>query len=180
MRLHKKPIDQNPSKLLTTYAQEIAFNTTGQIVDIGCGYGRNAFHLSSFGVPVLCIDMNRDALNFIESSKKENGNLLTVAEFDLFNNPWPFGDETLGAIVNIHCFIPKILDNFISSLKVGGYLFIETIDGRGKNYLELPPVGFIKEKLTKSFDIKLFKEKKVGPEQSDASSVKLFASKKKL
>lgn len=179
MRLHKKPIDTTPSKLLTTCAKEIVLNAQGLIVDIGCGYGRNAIFLSSFGVPVLCVDFNREALSFIESSQRGKAHLLTVLELDLFNDVWPFGVQTLGAVVNIHCFIPKLLDHFIRSLKVGGYLFIETIDGHGKNYLELPPVGFINEKLTRIFDIKFIKEKKVGPEQSNASSVKLLAIKKR-
>ena len=80
---------------------------------------------------------------------------------------------------NIHFFHSNLIECFVKSLKIGGYLFIETIDGHGGNYLQLPKHGFIKSKLNNLFDIKYFKEKKVGPLQSDASTVKLLAVKQK-
>lgn len=183
--LHKKPKDASPSNLLAEFAEEIALNAKGIIIDVACGFGRNAICLASYGVPVICIDNDINALNFIETGLDSATTgmppprLLSTLRLDLENEPWPFGDETVGAIINVHFFVPKILGCFTKSLKIGGYLFIETIDGRGGNYLELPPQGFIKEGLGDCFEIKHFKEKKVGPIHSNACTSRLLAIKRK-
>jgi|GEM_PF-4298928 hypothetical protein len=39
MAIHKKPIDATPSKLLTQFAEEIAVNSRGIILDVPCGDG---------------------------------------------------------------------------------------------------------------------------------------------
>jgi len=185
MKTHKKPVNATPSKLLTQFAEEIAVNSGGIVIDVACGYGRNAAYLASFGVPVICIDFNNDALEYIQSSANLSGEhskgygLLTVLKLDLINDPWPFQNESVGAIINIHFFHSSLIECFVKSIKIGGYLFIETIDGHGGNYLQLPKHGFIKSKVNNLFDIKYFKEKKVGPLQSDASTVKILAIKQK-
>ena len=185
MRHHKKPIDSTPSKLLTQFAKEIVTESSGPIVDVGSGYGRNAIYLASFGAKVLCIDNNIEALNFIKNTnidlyRAKNGvNNIETIELDLIIEKWPFKAESLGAIISVHFLPEKLLDYFIRSLKKGGYLFIETIGGQGGNYLQLPPKGFIINKISDLFEIKYFKERKVGPIQSEVASVKLFAKKNK-
>jgi SAM-dependent methyltransferase len=185
MAKHKKPIDSSPSKLLAKYAEEIAYNSNGPIIDVPCGYGRNAAYIASFGVPVLCIDINDDALEFIKTginltiAKLKDPNLLNTLKLDLINDPWPFKDESIGAIINVHFFNPRVMEFFVNSLKIGGYLLIETIDGRGGNYLELPTYGFIKSNLMDAFDFRYFIEKQVGPLFNIASTVKALAIKRK-
>ncbi len=183
MIVHKKPIDLSPSKLMAKFAEEIALNANGPIVDVACGYGRNAVCVASYGAPVVCIDINNVALDFIKSSEdsllaKLNHKITTI-NLDLINDQWPFEDESLGAIINIHFYHSKMIDLFLRTLKIGGYLFIETIDGHGGNYHDLPPHGFIKAKLADAFDIRYYIEKKVGPLQFNASTVKLLATKQK-
>jgi SAM-dependent methyltransferase len=181
---HKKPIQPMPSNFLAKYGEEVALNSKGIIVDFPSGYGRNAAYIASFGVPVLCIDFNEDALEFIKlganltTARLNNPNLHTILKLDLLNDPWPFKDESIGAIINIYFFNPKVMGFFLKSFTIGGFLLLETIDGHGRNYLELPSEGFIKRKLGDAFDIKYFKEKKVGPLNNNASTVKLFAIKR--
>ena len=181
--IHKKPISSEPSKLLTSFAKIIAENASGLIVDIACGYGRNAFYLSTFGVPVLCVDNSKDSLQYIESmigvlsGNQKNKINLTTLEIDLIHDPWPFKNESLGAIISVHFYAKNILTDFLNSLQIGGYFFIETISGRGGNYIDLPPHGFILETLGDSFEILHSKEKKVGPPKSNSATIKLFAKK---
>lgn len=175
MRLHKKPIDNEPSKLFAKFAQEISANSNGLIVDVASGYGRNALHISSFGASVLCVDNSKDSLSYLELMQNRN---ISTLYLDLIKDPWPFPEESLGAIINVHFLPLNLVDSFLSSLKVGGFLFIETIDGHGENYLHLPPQGYIKSKLSDVFDIRYIKENKVGPPLSNASTLKVFAKKK--
>jgi SAM-dependent methyltransferase len=182
---YKKPIDLSPSKILAKFAEEIALNSNGTIVDVPCGYGRNAACIASYGMPVVCVDINNDALEYIKSSvslsltKSKDFHQFTTMQLDLINDPWPFEDGSLGAIINVHFFHYALIGYFARSLKIGGYLFIETIGGHGGNYLDLPQHGFIKDQLADSFNIKFIKEKKVGPLQSNTSTVKLLAIKQK-
>ena len=53
---------------MSKFAKEIALNSHGPIVDVACGHGRNTACIASFVVPVVCIDINNDALEDIESS----------------------------------------------------------------------------------------------------------------
>jgi len=182
MRPHKKPVNSMPSDFLSKFAEEVALNANGPIVDIACGYGRNASLISSFGPPVLCVDNDKAALAFIDGldiNQVRENKLLPTLELDLANSPWPFKEGSCGAIINIHFLTAKLLDNMLNSLKIGGYLLIETIGGNGLNYRELLPQGYIKGKLAESFDFRFYKEKKVGPSESDASSVKLLALRRK-
>jgi SAM-dependent methyltransferase len=183
--IHKKPVELIPSKFLAKYAEEIASNSNGTIIDVPCGYGRNAAYIASLGVPVVCIDINDEALKFIKSSvslkmaRSNNTYQLITLKLDLINDPWPFRDESISAIINVHFFNKRAMGIFLKSLKIGGYLLIETIDGHGENYLELPKQGFIRGELADAFEIKYFKEKKVGPLHSNASTAKLVAIKRK-
>jgi hypothetical protein len=62
--------------------------------------------ISSYGVPVLCVDNSKEELAHVESigasisTKQSDGhNLLSTLHFDLINDPWPFQNESLGAII---------------------------------------------------------------------------------
>lgn len=180
---HKKPLEPSPSKLLAKYADDIVKNIDGKILDVACGYGRNAGFLASFGFPVICIDNNDDALNYINTGKNlttydlKNPELLSTIKMNLKVDKWDFEDESISVIINSHFFLPELIPNFAKSLKVGGYLFIETIDARGRNYLELPQYGYIRDCLSSTFEFIYYDEKKVEPLESNTAKVKLLARK---
>ena len=142
----------------------------------------NSICLASYGASVLCVDNNKEALEHIDSlaieiqSHSPKARLSTL-NLDLINAIWPFEKESLGAIINVHFFLPNLLDCFLYSLEIGGYLCIETIDGHGGNYLQLPQYGFVKAKLADMFEIIYYAEKKVGPPESDAATLKIIARK---
>jgi SAM-dependent methyltransferase len=177
---HRPPKDQSASRLIKKYAAEIAANAPGPIVDVACGYGRNAICLSSNGVPVVCIDNDPIALAFIESlstGSQEAG--LNIRSVDLERHEWPYGTNTLGAIVCVHYVsVVTLVQQFTSSLRPGGYLCIETVNGHGENYLSLPRAGFFDAALADTFHILYFEERHVGPDCSNAVAVKLVARKK--
>jgi len=182
--LHKLPKDQSPSKLLEKYSDEILNNTDGKILDIACGYGRNAAFLASYDKEILCIDNNEESLEYIKAGNNlttvglKHPELLSTKKMDLKIDSWCFEDESISAIINVHFFLPKLIPYFVKSLKIGGYLLIETIDGKGNNYLELPEYNYLKNYLKNSFEFIYYKEKRVKPFIENKSSVKLFAKKR--
>jgi hypothetical protein len=136
--------------------------------------------VASAGVPVVCVDNDLIALAFIGSLPRgaQEGRLTTRA-VDLEKQEWPFGIDTLGGIICVHYVsVVKLVQQFKSSLRAGGYLCIETIDGHGGNYLELPPAGFFSAALTETFQFLYFDERRVGPKDSDAVALRLVAKKK--
>jgi SAM-dependent methyltransferase len=179
--VHRKPLDQSPSKLLAKYAAEIAQNADGLILDVACGYGRNAICLASFDVPVICLDNDALALESVAAENERAGSgvigLLTTRAIDLQRDAWPYAANSIGAIISVDCVFHELVDRFASSLKIGGYLLIETIDGHGGNYLSLPEPGFFKRILQNTFAFRHFAERRVGPLGANAASTALVAVK---
>src|SRR5207245_1342422 len=101
----------------------------------------------------------------------------TTRKIDLERESWPYDLNSIGAIIGVHYLLPALLNCFASSLKVGGYLFLETIGGQGGNYLALPKPGFVKAVLADAFELRYFKEKRVGPANNSAAATKLVAVK---
>lgn len=181
--VHKRPIEPSPSKLLEKYAEEIVKNIDGNILDVACGYGRNAAFLASYGAPVICIDNSEEALEYIKAGENlttaefKNPELLSTVKMNLKIDKWDFEEESVSVIINSHFFLPELIPNFAKSLKIGGYLFIETIDARGRNYLELPQYEYIKDCLSNAFEFIHYDEKKVKPLENNTATVKLLARK---
>jgi len=60
----------------------------------------------------------------------------------------------------------------------GGYLFVETVAGHGGNHVELPRVGEIAKAVARSFEIEVYRERRVGPPELNAAAVVLLARRK--
>jgi hypothetical protein len=110
-----------------------------------------------------------------EPPRNEPCDQLRLCEIDLVRDPWPFEAGTVGAIINVHLVLPALFPLFESSLLPGGHLLIETVPAHGGNYLELPRAGDLRVAFERAFDIKFYKERKAGPGNYDAVTVKLLA-----
>jgi SAM-dependent methyltransferase len=170
-----------PTALVRKFAPNLAA-TAGAfpILDVGCGSGRNALPLSELGCTVICMDKDLSPLEAEKSRLQGFCSLSTLArlipqKIDLLRSEWPIAPRFAGGIVNIHFFLPSLFPFFATSLVPGGYLLFETVPGCGENYLELPKAGQIKALLGEPFRFDLYKEKKVGPINYDAVTVRLVA-----
>ena len=137
------------------------------ILDVACGSGRHAMLLLRLGCTVICVDKELAALQtrLVRLSRtlfsKVSGTLV-LQRLDLIKDPWPFGPRTVGGILNVHFFTPRLFPFFARSLSPGGYLLFETVPGCGGNYLELPKAGEVRTALGKAFDVEFYKEGQVG------------------
>ena len=64
----------------------------------------------------------------------------------------PPGLSTLGGILDDHSLAPQLFDRFAFSLRVGGYVLVETPGRQGGNYLDLSPAGQLRSALEGAFD----------------------------
>ena len=147
------------------------------IADIACGSGRNAFYVAQFSSNVICVD--RD-LTYLKNQLpgQDISKRLTLIEFDLLAHTWPFKPRSIGGIVLVDFLDRRLFDLFEQSIVAGGYLLIETVSGRGGNYLELPNAGELRTAFEKSFEMFVYKEVKAGPRTSRAVTVKMFARRR--
>jgi SAM-dependent methyltransferase len=167
-----------PSPLVKKFAPTIAEAASGYpIIDVACGAGRNAFYLAEFCPSVICVDRDLTRLRNQLPSRVVSLR-LTLFEMDLLEDPWPFGSHTIGGIVLVDFLDLSLFALFERSLIEGGYLLIETVSGRGGNYLELPKASELRMVLEKSFDFRLYREVKVGPRGSNAVTVRLLARRR--
>jgi SAM-dependent methyltransferase len=176
------------SKTLMTLVGEFTADPKWPLLDAGCGYGRNAVALASFGLSVVCVDqklerlkaLSRLAPTYVADLKKARckaGQLYPVLA-DLDPSQWPFRGNCFSAIVCVHFLKVALIGAFHSSLVAGGRLYIETFGGHGGNYFDLPKEGQLRDLLSTDFDLLLYREKKVGPAEHNAVTVKLFARKR--
>ena len=172
-----------PSPLVRRYALKIAEASGGlPILDVACGSGRNAFPLRKLGCTVICIDRDlsrlpKQPLSIPSDLSGPTGPELIPRQMDLLKDGWPFGESSIGGIINIHFFCPSLFPAFERSLAPGGYLLLETVPGCGGNYLELPKAGTVRSAFENVFGIESYHERKVGPEGVDAVTVRVLARK---
>lgn len=176
---------ESPSGGLIRFAYSLQ-RTELPILDAGCGFGRNAVALAMRGLDVVCADGDEKRLRtlmalapaYMESlADGEFGTLQPVCT-QLSESCWPFSETCFSAIVCIHFLHVGLLSLFGASLVAGGYLYVETFGGHGRNYLDLPMEGHLRGALIATqFRILFYQERPVGPANFGAVSVKFFAQK---
>ena len=178
-RIKTNPFGASP--LVRRFASSIAGAANGApILDVACGSGRNAMIFAELGCNVICVDIDLTRLKSQLSGQgpvSKFSSRIQCRTMDLIKDPWPFKARAVGAIINVDFLLPTLFPRFEYSLHFGGHLLLETISGRGGNYLELPAAGEIKAGLQNRFHFELYEERKVGPEESTAVTVKAIAKR---
>jgi hypothetical protein len=174
-----------PASLVRRFAAKLAEAAGGlPILDVACGSGRNAFPLLKLGCAVICIDRDLSRLPTQPPSIPSDlsgpaAPELIPRQMDLLKDGWPFGESSIGGIINIHFICPSLFPAFERSLAPGGYLLLETVPGCGGNYLELPKAGTVKTFFEQSLDLEFYREHRVGPDGIDAVTVRMLARMRK-
>jgi SAM-dependent methyltransferase len=163
--------DLTPSPFVRECAEKVLRASMGMpILDVACGSGRNGLYLASLGCEVIFVD--RDLTQFHDRGR------FPSFQIDLAQDQWPFASRTLGGIIDVHFLLPSLFPRFAASLAPGGYLLLETVPGCGRNYLELPKLGRLRQELTEHFDFEKYRERKIKPPNIDAVMVRLLARRR--
>jgi SAM-dependent methyltransferase len=175
-----------PSSTLLRFANKIASSDGGLVLDVACGYGRNAIAVAARGCRVVCVDRDLSRLNILERLKTEYikfdaraeykfGKILPVCA-NISLHDWSFAKSIFNAVICVHFVEVSIFPCFMSSLRSGGYFYFETFGGQGGNFEALPETGEIRDAL-RGCNLEYYSEKRVGPRERDAVSVKVLARK---
>jgi len=163
--------DLTPSAFVRECAERVVRASGGKpILDVACGSGRNGIYLASLGCEVVFVDRDLTRLH-------DRGRLASF-EIDFVRDSWPFVPGTLGGIIDVHFLQSNLFPRFAASLAPGAYLLLETVPGCGRNYRELPKAGLLRQRLTKDFELEVYRERTVGPPEVGAATVRLLARRR--
>jgi SAM-dependent methyltransferase len=93
----------------------------GQVLDLACGYGRNARHLAALGHAVLAVDRDEAALAALEAVA---GIETRIA--DLEQGAWPLGALRFDGIIVTHYLHRPLFAALLAALRPDGVLIYET------------------------------------------------------
>jgi SAM-dependent methyltransferase len=173
------PLSSEASRLVVRFAGRLADAARERpILDAPCGSGRNAVPLLKLGCSVICVDRDLSGLQArIASQPGNDWSRVDCRQIDFLIDTWPFQKGSVGGVVNVHHFSASLIPLLVHTLAPGGYLLIETISGRGGNYLELPKRGEIRAALGRLFTLEVYEEKSTGPKELDTVTLRLLARK---
>jgi hypothetical protein len=110
------------------------------------------------------------------NSQSKLGEILTVCS-QIALDGWIFSESIFDAVMCVHFVDVSLFPKFLLSLRSGGYLYFETFGAQGLNFEALPESGEIRHAL-RGHDLEYYSEKRVGPRERDAVSVKALARKR--
>ena len=83
--------------------------TQGNILDVGCGKGRNSLFLAENGFNVYAFDIVEDIINHVNDQANERG-LNVHASLQSASEEWKFSDDFFDAVIDV-CVFDNMLDN---------------------------------------------------------------------
>lgn len=105
--------------------ENIKFFKKGNLLDIACGDGRNAIHLSKLDFNVLGIDFSKEAIKKLKFYSKIENQKIKILKFDLNKNLYK---KRLGKfdtiIVNHYKLNKQNLNNIHKLLNKNGILYV--------------------------------------------------------
>lgn len=99
----------------------------GPILDLACGDGHNGIFLAGKGLPVICCDKSREALDRVRGLAAESGVTIELWRVDLEqegNNP--LSEDFYGGILVFRYLHRPLIPHIRNALKKGGFLVYET------------------------------------------------------
>lgn len=117
----------SPSDWVRRFAPLIA--PKGRVVDVACGRGRNARHLSDLGFNVVAVDRDPLALESLRGLER-----IEVVVADVESDPWPFDPGTFDAVVVTNYLWRPLMPHLSAALSEGGVLIYETFAVGNEKY----------------------------------------------
>ena len=105
--------------------------TTGRVLDIACGRGRNALLIAQAGLEVHAIDRDSDAISELRAEADRQRLSIETEVIDLETNPPPaLGESLYDMIVLINYLHRPLMPMIRTAIKPGGRIFYETFTTR--------------------------------------------------
>lgn len=160
-------------------------NIDGLILDLGCGLGRNSIALAATGSHVIAADYELCRLKYLADINRHNSSDVYGADFgsinciqsDLMADVWPFKEGGFAGVACVHFPNFAVVKNIHVYVRTGGIFYFESVAAHGKNYLQLPRQGMMRDMLSKNFEFSYYLEKHAGPNDQKAVTVRFLATR---
>ena len=161
------------SRFFASSVAQLRLGPEARVLDIPCGFGRNARWIASSGAQVIGLDIDEGRISQARALSKANAAQIVWAVADA-EESLPVREASFDVVVIVHYVTDRVIETAHSVLKLGGHLIFETFDARGENWRDLPIVGAIPAALANGFETICLHERAVGPDNSRAV-VRAFA-----
>lgn len=128
---------------LTEFLKTRNVDLHGNVVDLGCGNGRNAFYLASLGYHVTALDSDKTTIKKLNQNIAQQDAAASITtQCTNMGKKWPVMDEDITLAVDIssyhHLIESKQQDMYhrelCRTLKPGGYYMLNVIDVKDGYY----------------------------------------------
>ncbi|MGJ0620461.1 MAG: class I SAM-dependent methyltransferase [Methylocystis sp.] len=170
-----------PSNVMFRVARGVLGSPDGRVLDMGCGYGRNAIALAKLGHHVVAVDNDFERLKFLMHEKdvgrRAQKGSITCIKADLSSANWPFAENSFTGIASVHFTKYQPIRFVHRFLQENGWLYFDSVGAQGKNYLQLPERGWMKNVLQDHFRFEHYEERHAGPRGENAVAIRLLAKR---
>ena len=146
-RIHKPPKNTNPSDFVVKFFDEYDVPKNKPILDLACGYGRNALYAESLGYKVIASDIDDSILTNTDVLKKKNIHFKRLNA----NEEFPIEPQSISAILVVHYYSENLFERIKKLVCEGGYILYESISAHGENWKELDKKGRVEDQLKNEF-----------------------------
>jgi SAM-dependent methyltransferase len=140
--------------------------------DLACGYGRHTKLLQKLGFSVIAVDLDETALCYLRRRQSKP----FVVRADLTKG-LPVRPKSLGLAVVVHYPVLDVIPLLEFALAPEGYGVLESVEGRGENWRQLPKRGALHRRVGRRFEILHLQERPAGPPHANAVTVKAVVRK---
>jgi SAM-dependent methyltransferase len=172
-RNHKPPRNTNPSDFVVKFFDEYDVSKSMPILDLACGYGRNALYAESLGYKVIASDLDDSILTNTEVLNNQN---FHFKRFDA-NEDLPIGLKSLSAILVVHYYSENLFERIKKLVCEGGYILYESISAHGENWKELDKKGRVEDQLKNEFKFEYINKREIS-KNIEYETIKFIVRKK--
>lgn len=167
---HEEPTSDSPSPFIQRAVAAFPPEETLPILDVACGYGRNAKYLVRLGYRMVAADYYSEVFQDMWHKTLYRCHPLRLDA----SKPLPFTDVSFGAVVVVHYYADDLFNNVKRLIVPGGLLIYESIGGHGGNWRQLAKRGAVRRQILDEFKMVTYIENAVGPGKQYAT-VKMLA-----
>src|SRR3989338_414031 len=128
--------NEQPHPFFSRYIDFLKYKGVKNVLDAGCGEGRESKPFYDGGFNIIGVDASKSALTLF---RKNFGNSERVSIVHALLEELPIEPESIDALIFYHVLthikeVHKVLDNFYTILRNGGYALLEFTSKKDSTY----------------------------------------------